>query len=95
MDEMEQLIIHHTKLLKYIPMKYCVENNHNIYNLLDNIHTYRNMISCNELQMAITTQKSNCEANCKSPNFSLSTCLKMKLRPKQKGGLHERLGWYQ
>jgi hypothetical protein len=30
-NEMEQLVIHHTKFLKYNLMKYCVKNNHNIH----------------------------------------------------------------
>jgi hypothetical protein len=78
-------------------MKYCVENNHNIHscNFFDNIHTYRNTIICNELQMVIITLKSNCKASYKLLNFSLSTCIKIKLHPKQKGGMYEGLGWYQ
>jgi hypothetical protein len=91
---MEQIIICHIKLLKYNPMKYCVENNHNIHscNLFNSIHTYRNTISCNELQMVITTQKSNCKTSYKSPNFSLFTCVKIKLHPKQKEGCMKGLG---
>jgi len=39
----------------------------NSCDLSDSIHTYKNTLSCNELQMVIATQNPNCKASCKSP----------------------------
>ncbi len=41
----------------------------NSCDLSDNTHVYRNMLSCNELQMLVATEKSSYKANCKSPYF--------------------------
>ncbi len=42
---------------------------YNSCNLSNNTHAHKNMISCNELQKVITTQKPNCKANYKLPYF--------------------------
>jgi hypothetical protein len=41
----------------------------NSCNLPNSTHAHRNMLSCNELQMVIITQKPNCKAGFKSPHF--------------------------
>ncbi len=41
----------------------------NSCNLFDNTQSYRNTLSCNELQMVIATQNPSCKVSCKSPYF--------------------------
>jgi hypothetical protein len=41
----------------------------NSCNLFDNIHTHRNTLNYNELQIIIVILKSNYKANCNSPHF--------------------------
>jgi len=41
----------------------------NSCDLFDNIHTCRNTLSWDELQMVIAIQKPNCKTRCKSPHF--------------------------
>jgi hypothetical protein len=65
-------------LHKQVPLKHCHWNmvSHmvnyiccNSYNLSNNIHTHKNMLNCNELQMVITTQKPNYKAITSHPIF--------------------------
>jgi hypothetical protein len=44
---------------------------YNSCNLSDNTHIHKNMLSCNELQMVIATQKPSCKASCKSFHFPI------------------------
>jgi len=46
----------------------------NSCDLSDNTRVYRNMLSCNELQMLVATEKSSYKANCKSPYFFIVSC---------------------
>ncbi len=41
----------------------------NSCDLSNSTHVHRNMLSCNELQMVIVTQKPNCKVSFKSPHF--------------------------
>jgi hypothetical protein len=41
----------------------------NLCDLFDNTHTHKNMLSCNELQMVIATQKPSCKTSYISPHF--------------------------
>jgi hypothetical protein len=52
----------------------CIVNyiHSNSCDLSNNIHTHKNMLSCNELQMVIPTLKPNCEASCKSPHLLIA-----------------------
>ncbi len=43
----------------------------NSCNLSNSTHTHKNMLTCNELQMIIATQKPNCKASFKSPHFPI------------------------
>ncbi len=42
--------------------------------LFDNTNAHRNTLNCNELQIAIATQKPNCKVNWKSPLFLIVNC---------------------
>ncbi len=42
---------------------------YNSCNLSNNTHNHRNMLSCDELQMVIATQKPNRKASCKLPHY--------------------------
>jgi hypothetical protein len=46
----------------------------NSCNLFDNIHAYKNMLNCNELQIVIAIKKPNCKVNYKSPFFLIVNC---------------------
>ncbi len=41
----------------------------NSFDLFNNIHTHKNVLNCNEMQMVIATQKPICKVSYKSPHF--------------------------